>query len=227
MPLASIPNARLRAAASRSSLGPLDSGKSTGRPTQPGGAAFIPSRDARCPTNLWIDVGTGHPTQTSFGWVGEILCLRQFPLNSESGYPAASSQDTSGVVTGRFSGSSSAPIIRARWRLSRAWGSASAMMGSGMPKQNDCSAKRSRGRRKQTSHAYWPRPGITSPAGRPSLGALGAPLAHLESSTYLGPRKPLAAQCKHPIGVNLSAWPSELLAFRPCIAQASSLPLLA
>src|SRR5664279_1287753 len=63
-------------------------------------------------------------------------------------------------------------------------------------------------------------------AGKPRHRSLGAPLAHIEGSTYLGPREPLAAQCKHPISVNVDARPPELLALGARIAQPSPDPLL-
>src|SRR5664279_101100 len=50
--------------------------------------------------------------------------------------------------------------------------------------------------------------------------SLGAPLAHLEGSAYLGPREPVLAQLSHADSVNLSAGPSELLALGARIAQA-------
>ena len=49
-------------------------------------------------------------------------------------------------------------------------------------------------------------------AGKPRNRSLGAPLAHIEGSTYLRPRKAFAPQRRHPSNVNLSAWPSEFLA---------------
>ena len=41
--------------------------------------------------------------------------------------------------------------------------------------------------------------------------SLGAPLAHIEGSTYLGPRKPLTTQRGHSQSIHLCPRPSELL----------------
>src|SRR5208337_112928 len=55
--------------------------------------------------------------------------------------------------------------------------------------------------------------------GKACNRSLCAPLAHIEGSTYLRPRQPVTARCKHAVSVNLSARPSELLALGPRIAQ--------
>src|SRR5208337_225871 len=56
-------------------------------------------------------------------------------------------------------------------------------------------------------------------SGNPCNRSLGAPLAHIERSAYLGPRKPVAAQFSYPIGINLSAGSTKLLAFGARLAQ--------
>src|ERR1700690_4510307 len=56
--------------------------------------------------------------------------------------------------------------------------------------------------------------------------SLGASLAHIEGSTYLGPRKPIAAQRSHANSINLDARPSELLALGASVSQAGPHALL-
>src|ERR1035437_5295766 len=63
-------------------------------------------------------------------------------------------------------------------------------------------------------------------AGKACNRSLGTPLAHIEGSTHLGPRKPIAAQRSHSGSVYLGAGPSERLAFGARIAQTRSNALL-
>src|SRR5664280_3755637 len=56
--------------------------------------------------------------------------------------------------------------------------------------------------------------------------SLGAPLTHVEDSTYLGPREPIRAQRSHPDSINLDAGPSKLLALGSRITQAGPNSLL-
>src|ERR1039458_894049 len=51
--------------------------------------------------------------------------------------------------------------------------------------------------------------------------SLGAPLAHIEGSTYLGQRTPVRAQRGHTQSIHLNTGPSELLPLRPCVSQTS------
>src|SRR5208337_1684344 len=62
--------------------------------------------------------------------------------------------------------------------------------------------------------------------GKACNRSLCAPLAHIEGSTYLGPRKSIMAQCSHPGCVNLCAGSSELLPLGAGIAQTGSNALL-
>jgi hypothetical protein len=63
-------------------------------------------------------------------------------------------------------------------------------------------------------------------AGKPRDRSLGAPLAHIEGSTHLGPRKPFTPQISHPASVNLNAGPSELLSLGACVSETSPNSLL-
>src|ERR1019366_6706701 len=56
--------------------------------------------------------------------------------------------------------------------------------------------------------------------------SLGAPLTHVEGSTYLGPRKPVTPQRSYAHGVHVHARPSELLSLSPCVSQTSPNSLL-
>ena len=56
--------------------------------------------------------------------------------------------------------------------------------------------------------------------------SLGASFAHIENSTYLGPRKPVSAQLSHTDSINLDARPSELLTLGACIPQTCPYPFL-
>ena len=62
-------------------------------------------------------------------------------------------------------------------------------------------------------------PFLRQSAGKPCNRSLGAPLAHIEGSIYLGPRKPVTPQRSHTVSVNVGAGPSKLLALGARIAQ--------
>jgi hypothetical protein len=62
--------------------------------------------------------------------------------------------------------------------------------------------------------------------GKPRNRSLSAPLAHIEGSAYLGPRKPFTPERSHPVSVDHGAGPSEFLPLGASIAQTSPNTLL-